>query len=113
MKPTFEDQRETIYHVDPAHPENPALPTLRTEEMMLNMGPQHPSTHGVLKVVLALEGERIVKATTISRTAARWKNSSALAFPLAPNIYGRSSRRSSGSSVISSGSEPRPSTSGR
>jgi NADH-quinone oxidoreductase subunit D len=65
MKPIFEDQRETIYHVDPEHPENPSLPTLRTEEMMLNMGPQHPSTHGVLKVVLALEGERIVKATPV------------------------------------------------
>ena len=32
------------------------LPLLRTEELMLNMGPQHPSTHGVLKVVLELEG---------------------------------------------------------
>ncbi len=41
------------------------LPLLRTEEMMLNMGPQHPSTHGVLKVVLDLEGERIVKATPV------------------------------------------------
>jgi NADH dehydrogenase I D subunit len=41
------------------------LPLLRTEEMMLNMGPQHPSTHGVLKVVLDLEGERIAKATPV------------------------------------------------
>ncbi|MEW6681922.1 MAG: NADH dehydrogenase (quinone) subunit D [Nitrospirota bacterium] len=38
---------------------------LRTEELMLNMGPQHPSTHGVLKVVLELEGERIMKATPV------------------------------------------------
>ena len=42
-----------------------SLPLLRTEELMLNMGPQHPSTHGVLKVVLTLEGEQIVKADPV------------------------------------------------
>ncbi len=31
--------------------------------MVINMGPQHPSTHGVLRVVLELEGETIVRAT--------------------------------------------------
>ncbi len=43
--------------------EDEELPLLRTESMMLNMGPQHPATHGVLQVVLELEGEKILKAT--------------------------------------------------
>jgi NADH-quinone oxidoreductase subunit D len=34
---------------------------LRTEELMLNMGPQHPSTHGVLRLVVTLDGENIVE----------------------------------------------------
>ncbi len=35
----------------------------RTTELLLNMGPQHPATHGVLRVVLELDGERVAKAT--------------------------------------------------
>ncbi|MDY6862098.1 MAG: NADH-quinone oxidoreductase subunit D, partial [Thermodesulfobacteriota bacterium] len=35
----------------------------RTETMTLNMGPHHPSTHGVLRVVLELDGEVVKKAT--------------------------------------------------
>ncbi len=33
------------------------------ETMTINMGPQHPSTHGVLRLVLELDGELVVKAT--------------------------------------------------
>jgi NADH-quinone oxidoreductase subunit D len=33
---------------------------LRTEEMLLNMGPQHPSTHGVLRLELVVDGEIVV-----------------------------------------------------
>ncbi|HZC79422.1 MAG TPA: NADH-quinone oxidoreductase subunit D, partial [Ktedonobacterales bacterium] len=34
----------------------------RRDTMTINMGPQHPSTHGVLRLVLTLDGETIVKA---------------------------------------------------
>src|SRR3954453_18936527 len=40
------------------------MPELRTETMTVNMGPQHPSTHGVLNIVVQLAGETIVKADT-------------------------------------------------
>jgi NADH-quinone oxidoreductase subunit D len=38
------------------------MPELRTETMTVNMGPQHPSTHGVLRLVLELDGETVVSA---------------------------------------------------
>ncbi|MDI6889381.1 MAG: NADH dehydrogenase (quinone) subunit D [Thermodesulfovibrionales bacterium] len=38
-------------------------PELHTREITLNMGPQHPATHGVLRLVLELDGETIVKCT--------------------------------------------------
>src|SRR5205807_557247 len=33
---------------------------LGADELILNMGPQHPSTHGVLRVKLKLDGERVI-----------------------------------------------------
>src|SRR5882762_7108813 len=33
------------------------------ELMIVNMGPQHPSTHGVLRLVVELDGENVMKAT--------------------------------------------------
>jgi len=35
---------------------------VQTEEMLVNMGPQHPSTHGVLRVVLRTDGEMVLEA---------------------------------------------------
>jgi NADH-quinone oxidoreductase subunit D len=57
MKHGFEDHVATI----PAQQEIPATPAA-PRRMTLNMGPQHPSTHGVLRIVLELEGETIISA---------------------------------------------------
>lgn len=38
---------------------------LRTEEMLLNVGPQHPSTHGVLRLIVKIDGEMIVDAEPV------------------------------------------------
>src|SRR6266496_534222 len=38
---------------------------ITSQEMLLNMGPQHPSTHGVLRLVLTLEGETVVDCTPV------------------------------------------------
>lgn len=36
-----------------------------TDELVINMGPQHPSTHGVLRLVLRLDGERVVDVDVV------------------------------------------------
>ncbi len=48
--PTFMPSTETVFQ------------RVGENTMVVNMGPQHPSTHGVLRVVCELEGETIVKA---------------------------------------------------
>lgn len=58
--------KRPIPYLDPistieAVEETPASPSA-PKRMTLNMGPQHPSTHGVLRIVLQLEGETIISA---------------------------------------------------
>lgn len=38
---------------------------IRTEELLLNVGPQHPSTHGVFRIVVKIDGEVITEATPV------------------------------------------------
>src|ERR1700682_4118334 len=39
------------------------MPEIKTEVMTVNMGPQHPSTHGVLRLVLELDGETVLSVS--------------------------------------------------
>ena len=56
---SFEDHVATRFRADRRKSRRrPAAP----RRMTLNMGPQHPSTHGVLRIVLELEGETILGA---------------------------------------------------
>jgi NADH-quinone oxidoreductase subunit D len=52
-------EERTASEIAPAPPEAGAG---QPRHMVLNMGPQHPSTHGVLRVLVELDGETIVKA---------------------------------------------------
>ncbi len=38
---------------------------LQTEDMVLNLGPQHPATHGTLRIVARLDGEQVIEADVI------------------------------------------------
>src|SRR3954469_24047401 len=43
-----------------SEPNKYRLENLRTEEMVLSLGPQHPSTHGVLRLEVVTDGESVV-----------------------------------------------------
>jgi NADH-quinone oxidoreductase subunit D len=44
---------------------DPGTGELRQETMIINMGPQHPSTHGVLRLLLELDGETVIRCKPI------------------------------------------------
>jgi hypothetical protein len=52
MSTTFAGESEQIIEMD-----------VRTDEMLVSMGPQHPSTHGVLRLVLRTDGEVVSEVT--------------------------------------------------
>ncbi len=54
------DPDATIHSETASEPEG-----IKSQEMLLNMGPQHPSTHGVLRLVITLNGETIVNCTPV------------------------------------------------
>ena len=43
----------------------PSATFLDSNEVIINMGPQHPSTHGVLRVILKLDGEKVLGADCV------------------------------------------------
>jgi NADH-quinone oxidoreductase subunit D/NADH-quinone oxidoreductase subunit C/D len=57
---TWTPETETALYAGLAKVEEPGPMGLRTEQVVINLGPQHPSTHGVFRMVAKLDGETIV-----------------------------------------------------
>jgi NADH-quinone oxidoreductase subunit D len=58
-----EQSRSTVEHIEAE--KGVDQPFLDATELILNMGPQHPSTHGVLRVILKLDGEKVLNAECV------------------------------------------------
>jgi NADH-quinone oxidoreductase subunit D len=63
VAPAIQRPQDIIPSGDPDIPGGSGL--LHTETMTLNVGPQHPSTHGVLRLVVDLEGERVTRVQPV------------------------------------------------
>jgi len=58
-----EQSASTVEHIEAE--KGVDQPFLDATELILNMGPQHPSTHGVLRVILKLDGEKVLNAECV------------------------------------------------
>ena len=56
---------------------------VQSEEMLVNMGPQHPSTHGVLRIVLRTDGEVVLEAVPHLGWVKEYGNRNFVEYPLA------------------------------
>src|SRR6202451_691035 len=61
MSRNLDDDHVATLPAPAVEPANASAPRLMT----LNMGPQHPSTHGVLRIMLELEGETVLRSKPI------------------------------------------------
>jgi NADH-quinone oxidoreductase subunit D len=57
MTESTTDPKAYLSHLELGEPDKTFLDT---NELIINMGPQHPATHGVLRVVLKLDGEQVL-----------------------------------------------------
>ena len=58
---------------------------INDERIVVNMGPQHPSTHGVLRLVLELEGETVREARSVMSSVMPSSFSTASAYAVSLN----------------------------
>jgi NADH-quinone oxidoreductase subunit D len=71
MRPTYATERDTgegkVFTVTGGDWDTVVEGTdpLHDERIVVNMGPQHPSTHGVLRLILELEGETVIEARCV------------------------------------------------
>jgi NADH-quinone oxidoreductase subunit D len=69
MTDSYAGERETtegrIYNVTGGDWDEALEDAVTDERIIINMGPQHPSTHGVLRLVLELEGETVTQARSV------------------------------------------------